>query len=122
MAKRKATDKVQLKVRMQEELRAVLEGAAKEKDVSLNQEIVERLKTALTDRVIEANQKLIVAQLEVLSTQIDQIIFRLEGAEAKLKSVHELSEGGYQELTSEIKELRSALLRGGVNLDPEDRR
>ena len=118
MAKRKTTDTVSFTLRMREELRAVLEHAAKEKEVSLNQEIVDRLKMALTARVIEANQHLVMAQLELLSTKIDEIINRLETAEAKLESVHELSEGGYEELTKEIKILRSAIDR--VSPDPEE--
>jgi uncharacterized membrane protein len=119
MAKRKTTDTVSFTLRMREELRAVLEGAAKEKEISLNQEIVDRLKMALTARVIEANQKLVLAQLALLSTKIDEVINRMERAETKLENVHELSEGGYEELTNEIKVLRSAIERG--TLDPEDR-
>lgn len=120
MAKRKTTDTVSFTLRMREELRAALEGAAKEKEVSLNQEIVDRLKMALTARVIEANQNLVIAQLGVLSTQIDQIINRLESAEALLEKVSELAEGGYGELASEIKDLREAIIRG--HIDPEDRK
>ena len=48
MAKRKPTDKVQLKVRLQENLRADLERAAKKNGVSLNQEIVNRLAWSLS--------------------------------------------------------------------------
>lgn len=129
MAKRKSTDTVSFTLRMREELRAELEGAAKGKEVSLNQEIVERLKTALTDRVIEANQNLIVAQLNELTARLKEqtatlnlIDIRLKAAEAELTSVNELSEGTYQELTRELRALRSAIERGGVNLDPEDRK
>lgn len=43
MAKRKATDHVQLKVRLREDLRARLERAASKNHESLNREIVERL-------------------------------------------------------------------------------
>jgi hypothetical protein len=43
VAKRKSTDKVQLKVRLPESMRAEIEKAAQRNDVSLNQEIVERL-------------------------------------------------------------------------------
>jgi Arc-like DNA binding domain len=39
---------VQLKVRMREPLRAKLEKAAKQKGISLNAEIVERLKSTVT--------------------------------------------------------------------------
>lgn len=120
MAKRKTTDTVSFTLRMREELRAVLERAAKEKEVSLNQEIIDRLKMALSARVIEAGQNLVIAQLDVLSKQIDQIINRLGSTEAKLEKVQELSEGGYEELTNEIKMLRSAIGRG--TLDPEDRK
>ena len=43
MAKRKKTDRVQLPIRMRESLRAQIEKAAKEKDVSINTEVVMRL-------------------------------------------------------------------------------
>lgn len=47
MAKRKPTDKAQLKIRVQENLRAALERSAKKNGVSLNQEIVNRLAWSL---------------------------------------------------------------------------
>ena len=120
MAKRKTTDTVSFTLRMREDLRAVLEEAAKEKEVSLNHEIVDRLKEALTARVIEANQKVIMARLGLIELAVEQTANRLEKAEALLEKVSELADGGYQEIASEIKDLREAIIRG--HIDPEDRK
>lgn len=120
MAKRKTTDTISFTLRMREDLRAVLEEAAKEKEVSLNQEINDRLKMALTARVIEANQHAILTRIDVMSHNIDQAMTRLERAEELLVRVSELAEGGYGELASEIKDLREAIIRG--HIDPEDRK
>lgn len=120
MAKRKTTDTVSFTLRMREELRALLEDAAKEKEISLNQEIVDRLKMALTARLIEANQNLVLAQLNLMETKIDQANNRLESAEALLEKVRERADGGYEDLSGEIKDLREAIIRGSI--DPEDRK
>ena len=117
MAKRKTTDTVSFTLRMREELRALLEDAAKEKEISLNQEIVDRLKMALTARLIEANQNLVLAQLILMETKIDQANNRLESAEALLEKVRELADGGYEELAGEIKDLREAIVRGHIDQD-----
>jgi len=55
MAKRAKTDIVQLsKVRMREELRRKLEKVAEGRDVSLNQEIVDRLEQSFENTSVEA--------------------------------------------------------------------
>src|SRR4051794_22258842 len=54
MPRRAMSDAVQLKIRTKEPLRAMLEKAAKERGVSMNQEIIDRLqKSAEYDRRIE---------------------------------------------------------------------
>lgn len=117
MAKREPTATVQLKVRLREDLRALLEGAAKEKEVSLNQEIVDRLKWALSARVVEANQNLVLAEISLLSLKLDEISVKLEKAELAIAELRELEEGGYSELTNEIEHLRRAVARGYLDED-----
>ena len=50
MVKRKATAVAQIKLRLRETLRADLEASAKKNDVSLNQEIVNRLIRSFTSQ------------------------------------------------------------------------
>lgn len=118
--KRKPTDKVQLKIRLPEEIRSLMEKAARLKGVSLNQEFLDRLDKTMTAEIVDAQQQLLIAYLQKLELKIEETSASLAKAMAKLDEVHELSEGGYEELTNEIKVLRSAIERG--TLDPEDRK
>lgn len=120
MAKRKTTDTVSFTLRMREDLRAVLEEAAKEKEVSLNHEIVDRLKEALTARLVEANQNVLITKLAYMAEMMEQTMARLERAEELLVKVSERADGGYDILSEEIRDLRDAIVRG--NIDPEDRK
>lgn len=84
MAKRKPTETVQVPVRMQERLRAVLEKAAKERGekISLNSEIVRRLEESFR----QAESVAIIADIkgtldaqksaiEALKREVEQIIY-----------------------------------------------
>jgi uncharacterized protein (DUF1778 family) len=118
--KRKPTDKVQLKIRLPEEIRSLLEKAAKTKGVSLNQEFIDRLDKTITAEMVEHQQEVLIAYMRKLELMIEETSAGLAKVIAKIEEVHELSEGGYQELTTEISGLRSAIARG--TLDPEDKR
>jgi hypothetical protein len=96
MVKRKSTAKVQLKVRMQEQLRAKIEADAKKRDASLNDEIVRRLDASFDFE----------ARMAELRTEIE--------------TLRERADGGYQELAEEVRELSRAIARG--HIDPEDRK
>lgn len=118
--KRKPTDKVQLKIRLPEEVRSALEKAARAKRVSLNQEFLDRLGKTFEAEIVDEQQQLLIAYLRKLELKIEETSAGLAKAMAKLDEVHELSEGGYKEVTDEIKVLRRAIERG--TLDPEDRK
>ena len=49
MPRRKSTDVIQLKLRFREELRHLIEKSARERDISLNGEIVRRLEESIED-------------------------------------------------------------------------
>ena len=118
--KRKLTDKVQLKIRLPEEVRSLLEKAAKTKGVSLNQEFIDRLEKTITAEIVEKQQELLIAYLQKLELKIEETSAGLAKAVASLERVRELADGGHQELASEIRALRSAIIRG--HIDPEDRK
>jgi hypothetical protein len=79
---------VQLKVRIQEHLRAKIEVEAKKRDSSLNDEIVRRL-----DASFDFDGRMAEIRTEV-------------------ESLREREENGYQKLSAEIKKISRSLDRG----------
>jgi len=74
MARRSASDLVQLSVRAKEPLRAALETAAAERGVSMNAEIIERLMRTFEDEVkleAEFDRRQLYAILRIVAAAMD---------------------------------------------------
>jgi hypothetical protein len=71
MPRRKSTDVIQLKLRFREELRHLIEKSARERDISLNGEIVRRLEESIEDDKLPPRRDLATALLRAVLNHPD---------------------------------------------------
>jgi hypothetical protein len=71
MPRRKSTDVIQLKLRFREDLRHLIEKSARERDISLNGEIVRRLEESIEDDKLPPRRDLATALLRAVINHPD---------------------------------------------------
>lgn len=74
MPRRKSTDVIQLKLRFREELRHLIEKSARERDISLNGEIVRRLEESIEDDKLPPRRDLATALLRAVLNHPDTML------------------------------------------------
>jgi hypothetical protein len=87
MPRRKATDVIQLKLRFREDLRHLIEKSARERDISLNSEIVRRLEESIEDDKLPPRRDLATALVHAITSRPDTTVL---GAAPALTAIREL--------------------------------